>query len=74
MPAYLPGEHPFKDEYARRHQLPEIGVQGGAATMYPEFQEHDEESDDPAAAAQAAARRVTGHRRRQQQGGQQQGR
>ena len=24
VPAYLPGEHPFKDEFARRHQLPEI--------------------------------------------------
>jgi hypothetical protein len=39
VPAYLPDEHPFKDEFARRHQLPEIAVRGGAATMYPEFQE-----------------------------------
>src|SRR4029453_12175272 len=39
VPAYMPDEHPFKDEFARRHQLPEIAVRGGAATMYPEFQE-----------------------------------
>jgi hypothetical protein len=39
VPAYLPGEHPFVDEFARRHQLPEIAVRGGAATMYPEFQD-----------------------------------
>jgi hypothetical protein len=39
VPAYMPGEHPFKEEYARRHQLPLIAVRGGAATMYPEFQE-----------------------------------
>ena len=39
VPAYLPGEHPFKDEFARRHQLPEIAVRGGPETMYPEFQQ-----------------------------------
>jgi len=39
VPAYLPGEHPFKDEFGRRHQLPEVATNGGAATMYPEFQD-----------------------------------
>ena len=38
MPAYLPGEHPFKDEFGEQHHLPEIAVRGGAETMYPEFQ------------------------------------
>ena len=71
VPAYLPGEHPFKDEFARRHQLPEIAVRGGAATMYPEFQEVAEEGAEAAAAAAAArpARsRVDGRQGQQQQG------
>ena len=38
VPAYLPGEHPFKDEFMKRHNLPEVAVLGGANTMYPEFQ------------------------------------
>jgi hypothetical protein len=38
VPAYLPGEHPFADEFARRHHLPEFAVRGGPETMYPEFQ------------------------------------
>jgi hypothetical protein len=38
VPAYMPGEHPFKDEFGRRHGIPEIATLGGAATMYPEFQ------------------------------------
>lgn len=38
VPAYMPGEHPFKTEFATRHHLPEIAVRGGAETMYPEFQ------------------------------------
>jgi len=39
VPAYLPGEHPFKDEFARRHGIPEVATRGGAATMYPEYRE-----------------------------------
>jgi hypothetical protein len=39
VPAYLPGEHPFTDEFARRHGLPVEATMGGAATMYPEYQE-----------------------------------
>ena len=38
VPAYLPGEHPFKNEFGTRHYLPEVAVKGGAETMYPEFQ------------------------------------
>ena len=60
VPAYLPGEHPFKEEYARRHQIPldrhlrwrrddVSGVPGGA-----------EESADSSAAAAAADRRARG--------------
>jgi hypothetical protein len=39
VPAYLPGEHPFHDEFGERHNLPEAAVRGGPETMYPEFQE-----------------------------------
>jgi hypothetical protein len=39
VPAYLPGEHPFAHEFGDRHQLPAIATEGGAETMYPEFQE-----------------------------------
>jgi hypothetical protein len=38
VPAYMPNEHPFRDEFGQRHNLPEIAVRGGAETMYPEFQ------------------------------------
>jgi len=39
VPAYLPGEHPFTEEFARRHGIPLQATLGGAATMYPEYQE-----------------------------------
>ena len=38
VPAYLPGEHPFRGEFETRHHLPEFAAQGGPETMYPEFQ------------------------------------
>jgi hypothetical protein len=38
VPAYMPGEHPFADEFARRHGIPVAATRGGAATMYPEYQ------------------------------------
>jgi len=38
VPAYMPGEHPFMNEFGERHGLPEIAVRGGPETMYPEFQ------------------------------------
>jgi hypothetical protein len=69
VPAYMPGEHPFKEEYARRHQLPLIAVRGGAATMYPEFQEVMKKAPipPPLPPRQRGATRATGP-------GQQQGR
>jgi hypothetical protein len=39
VPAYLPGEHPFKGEFETKHHLPEFAARGGADTMYPEFKE-----------------------------------
>jgi|SRR5688572_15435601 len=47
VPAYLPGEHPFNDEFSKRHNLPEVAVRGGAATMYPEFQSNLRQSTAP---------------------------
>jgi hypothetical protein len=38
VPAYLPGEHPFKYEFADRHRIPHSAVEGGPETMYPEYQ------------------------------------
>ena len=38
VPAYLPGEHPFKGEFESKYRVPEIAVRGGPETMYPEFQ------------------------------------
>jgi hypothetical protein len=43
VPAYMPGEHPYRDEFGQRHNLPEIAVRGGPETMYPEFQAKVEE-------------------------------
>jgi len=37
VPAYLPGEHPFKGEFETKHHLPEFATRGGPETMYPEF-------------------------------------
>ena len=70
VPAYLPDEHPFKDEFARRHQLPEIAVRGGAATMYPEFQEVLKKTPPPPPLPPPArgASRVTGPGQQQPQG------
>jgi hypothetical protein len=76
VPAYLPGEHPFKDEFARRHQLPEIAVRGGAETMYPEFQEVLKKNPPPPPlpAPARGATRVTGAGQQQPaQGGRGQG-
>jgi hypothetical protein len=48
VPAYMPGENPFLDEFARRHQIPMIAVMGGAQTMYPEFQKVVQQAPKPA--------------------------
>jgi hypothetical protein len=53
VPAYLPGEHPFRDEFAKRHNLPEIATNGGPETMYPEFQTKLREAQSAPAAAPA---------------------
>jgi len=47
VPAYMPGEHPFKSEFAQRHGVPEIATRGGAETMYPEFQKVREKTPKP---------------------------
>jgi len=62
VPAYLPGEHPFTDEFARRHGIPVETALGGAATMYPEYQEVLKKlpKPPPLARPQAGATRVTG--------------
>jgi hypothetical protein len=39
VPSYMPGEHPFENEFGDRYHLPPIATRGGAETMYPEFQE-----------------------------------
>ena len=38
VPAYLPGEHPFKGEFETKHHVPEFAIRGGPETMYPDFQ------------------------------------
>jgi hypothetical protein len=39
VPFYLPGKNPFLQEFARKYNLPQQAARGGAATMYPEYQE-----------------------------------
>ncbi|MEI9813986.1 MAG: hypothetical protein WDO18_15675 [Acidobacteriota bacterium] len=39
VPAYLPGQNTFMDEYRTKFKLPLDAVLGGAETMYPEYQE-----------------------------------
>ena len=38
IPSYLPGQNKFLIEYAQRHEIPYEATEGGAATMYPEYQ------------------------------------
>ena len=37
VPHHLPGENPFLEEYAKKHNLPQRAVRGGAETALPEF-------------------------------------
>ncbi len=37
VPHHLPGENPFLTEFAKKHNLPQDGVRGGAQTALPEF-------------------------------------
>jgi len=68
VPAYLPGEHPFEDEFSRRHGIPAVAAQGGAATMYPEFQDVVKQAPKPAPLPPPTrgATRVTGPGQQQQ--------
>jgi hypothetical protein len=56
VPHYMIGEHPFKDEFAQKHNLPEIAVQGGAETLYPEFQERLRQAQAVASPPQPTSR------------------
>lgn len=38
VPHYLPGANPYLTEFSERHHLPAEAAEGGAATMYPEYQ------------------------------------
>jgi hypothetical protein len=62
VPAYMPGENPFLDEFARRHQIPIVAVMGGAQTMYPEYQKVVQQAPKPAPLPppQAGSSRVRG--------------
>ncbi len=37
VPHHLPGENPFLNEFAKKHNLPENAIRGGAQTALPEF-------------------------------------
>jgi glyoxylase-like metal-dependent hydrolase (beta-lactamase superfamily II) len=37
VPHHLPGENPFVNEFAKKHNLPQNGARGGAETALPEF-------------------------------------
>jgi len=67
VPSYMPGEHPFKDEFRKRHGLPEIATNGGAATMYPEFQVTAKDAMAKAAQEAEAARQAAAAAREKQQ-------
>jgi hypothetical protein len=62
VPSYMPGEHPFTDEFSRRWGIPEVAVRGGAATQYPEFQDVVKQAPKPAPLPppSAGSARVTG--------------
>jgi hypothetical protein len=47
VPAYMPGENPFLDEFSRRHGIPMVAVLGGPQTMYPEFEKVIEAAPKP---------------------------
>ena len=36
---HLPGQNPFLSEYSQKYGIPQAAVEGGAETMYPEYQE-----------------------------------
>ena len=68
VPSYMPGEHPFEDEFGRRHGIPAVATRGGAVTMYPEFQDVVKQAPKPAPLPPPTrgATRVTGPGQQQQ--------
>ena len=50
VPAFLPGKNPFVKEYAAKIHVPTEAELGGAASMYPEFQDAIKKNDFPALA------------------------
>ncbi|HEV8394803.1 MAG TPA: hypothetical protein VGQ37_11045 [Vicinamibacterales bacterium] len=68
VPSYLPGEHPFEEEFGRRHGVPAVATRGGAVTMYPEFQDVVKQAPKPAPLPPPSrgATRVTGPGQQQQ--------
>jgi hypothetical protein len=43
VPHYLPGQHPFMEDFAKLFGLPFEAISGGAPTLYPEYQPKLEE-------------------------------
>jgi hypothetical protein len=43
VPHYLPGQHPFMEDFAKLFGLPFEAISGGAPTLYPEYQPELEE-------------------------------
>lgn len=37
VPMHLPGQNPFREEFARKYQIPYEATRGGAETLYPEY-------------------------------------
>jgi glyoxylase-like metal-dependent hydrolase (beta-lactamase superfamily II) len=55
VPHHLPGENPFLEEFAKKHNLPQTGVRGGAETALPEFMTASAGTRDSGAAARNPA-------------------
>ena len=57
IPHHLPGTNTFIKEYQQKHDVPEEGAMGGAATLYPEFRPKMIAEQKAAAAKQAGAKK-----------------
>jgi hypothetical protein len=55
--SYMPGENPFKTEFAAKAKVPLEAALGGAETMYPEFQEKIKNLKPPPIPASASGNR-----------------
>ena len=56
VPHHLPGENPFLGEFAKKHNLPQNAVRGGAETALPEFMSGSGTRDPGPANRNATAR------------------